>query len=116
MWAPAGAAVPSPATVAPPGPYLLFILNGSGCTRRSQKIVEVGTAPPTGAGAISREVWTGFSGTPVSTIPVGMPPNATDTLPSFEAPTDWADNYGTRLRGYITAPVSGSYTFWIASR
>ena len=34
---------------------------------------------------------------------------------TFEAPTDWADNYGTRLRGYITAPVTGSYTFWIAS-
>ena len=42
-------------------------------------------------------------------------PNTTDTLPSFEAPTSWADNYGTRLRGYITAPVTGSYTFWIAS-
>ena len=49
-------------------------------------------------------------------IPVGTtPPNITDTLPSFEAPTNWADNYGTRLRGYITAPVTGSYTFWIAS-
>ena len=42
-------------------------------------------------------------------------PNLTDTLPSFEAPTNWADNYGTRMRGYITAPVTGSYTFWIAS-
>ena len=48
-------------------------------------------------------------------IPVGTTPNTTDTLPSFEAPTNWADNYGTRLRGYITAPVTGSYTFWVAS-
>ena len=38
----------------------------------------------------------------------------TDTLPSFEAPTNWADNYGTRMRGYITAPATGNYTFWIA--
>ena len=68
-----------------------------------------------GAGAIIREVWTGISGTFVSNIPVGTPPNTTDTLPSFEGPTNWADNYGTRLRGYITAPVTGSYTFWIAS-
>ena len=68
-----------------------------------------------GAGAISREVWTGISGTQVALIPVGTPPNTTDTLPSFEAPTNWADNYGTRLRGYITAPVTGNYTFWIAS-
>ena len=67
------------------------------------------------AAAISREVWTGISGNTVANIPVGTTPNITDTLPSFEAPTDWADNYGTRLRGYITAPVTGSYTFWIAS-
>ena len=68
-----------------------------------------------GSGSISREVWTGISGDSVSNIPVGAAPNLTDTLPSFEAPTDWADNYGTRMRGYITAPVTGSYTFWIAS-
>jgi PA14 domain len=68
-----------------------------------------------GSGSISREVWTGISGTAVADIPVGAAPNLTDTLPSFEAPTDWADDYGTRIRGYITAPVTGSYTFWIAS-
>ena len=68
-----------------------------------------------GSGSISREVWTGVNGNSVANIPVGAAPNLTDTLPSFEAPTNWADNYGTRLRGYITAPVSGSYTFWIAS-
>ena len=68
------------------------------------------------SGPISREVWTGISGTQVALIPVGTtPPNTTDTLPSFEAPTNWADNYGTRLRGYITAPVTGSYIFWVAS-
>ena len=68
------------------------------------------------SGSINREVWTGISGNFVANIPVGTtPPNITDTLPSLEAPTDWADNYGTRLRGYITAPVTGSYTFWIAS-
>ena len=74
-----------------------------------------GTGVTAGSGSISREVWTGISGTSVANIPVGAAPNLTDTLPSFEAPTNWADNYGTRLRGYITAPVTGSYTFWIAS-
>ena len=66
-------------------------------------------------GAITREVWTGIGGNSVSNIPVGAAPNLTDTLPSFEAPTNWGDSYGTRMRGYITAPVTGSYTFWIAS-
>ena len=86
--------------------------------------VTVQNPPPGGAvsnaltftiGAITREVWTGISGNCVANIPVGAAPNLTDTLPSFEAPTNWADNYGTRMRGYITAPVTGSYTFWIAS-
>ena len=56
---------------------------------------------PRGAGAISREVWTDRR-SHRREIPLGAAPNVTDTLPSFEAPTDWADNYGTRLRGYIT--------------
>ena len=38
-------------------------------------------------GFITREVWTGVSGTTVANIPVGAAPNLTDTLPSFEAPT-----------------------------
>ena len=74
-----------------------------------------GTGVTAGFGSISREVWTGISGTSVANIPVGAAPNLTDTLANFEAPTNWANNYGTRLRGYITAPVTGSYTFWIAS-
>ena len=66
-------------------------------------------------GFVNREVWTEVNGTTVASIPLGMTPNFTDTLPSLEAPTNWADNYGTRLRGYISAPVTGDYTFWIAS-
>ncbi|MES2570178.1 MAG: RICIN domain-containing protein [Verrucomicrobiota bacterium] len=64
---------------------------------------------------ISREVWTGVGGSSVSAIPLGAAPSITDTLATMEAPTNWADDYGTRLRGYITAPATGSYTFWVAS-
>ena len=74
-----------------------------------------GTGATPGSGSITREVWTGIGGTTVANIPVGAAPNLTDTLPSFEAPNNWADDYGTRMRGYITAPVTGNYTFWIAS-
>src|SRR3954465_12256722 len=43
-------------------------------------------------------------------------PDQTSYLTNFfEAATDVADNYGQRCRALITAPVSGSYTFWIAS-
>ena len=60
-------------------------------------------------------MWTGVTGTSVSNIPTSSAPNLTNAFSSFEAPTNWADNYGTRLRGYITAPATGSYRFWIAS-
>lgn len=66
-------------------------------------------------GALTREVWTGIIGDSVANIPTGAVPTLTDTLTSFEAPSNWADNYGTRVRGYITAPATGSYRFWIAS-
>ena len=82
--------------------------------RESYDFALQGTGATAGSG-IGREVWTGIGGKSVSNIPLGAAPNITDTRPSFEAPTNWADNYGTRLRGYITAPVTGSYTFWIAS-
>jgi hypothetical protein len=70
---------------------------------------------PRGSGSISREVWTGVAGSSVSSISPGSTPNVSDTLTSFNGPSNWADNYGTRVRGYLTAPYTGSYTFWIAS-
>jgi len=33
----------------------------------------------------------------------------------FEGNTNWRDNYGTRVRGYVYPPQTGDYTFWIAS-
>ena len=33
----------------------------------------------------------------------------------FEGPTDRADQYGAVMRGYVIPPVSGTYTFWLAT-
>jgi hypothetical protein len=33
----------------------------------------------------------------------------------FETPTNWADAYGGRMRGYITPTTTGDYWFWVAS-
>ena len=33
----------------------------------------------------------------------------------FDMPYDVADNYGGRVRGYIVAPVTGVYQFWLSS-
>jgi M6 family metalloprotease-like protein len=72
-----------------------------------------------GTGKITREVWTGISGSTIAdlTQSINYPnyPNITNELTRFEAPTNWADNYGTRIIGYLHAPITGVYTFWIAS-
>jgi len=68
-----------------------------------------------GTGKIRQEVWTGVSGTLISSIPVNSVPNSTTDLTIFEGPANIGDNYGRRIRGYVCAPVSGNYTFWISS-
>ena len=67
------------------------------------------------SGFISREVWNNISGTSVSSIPVNSAPGTKGELSIFEAPTNYANNYGQRIRGYICPPAAGNYTFWIAS-
>ncbi|MBL9174171.1 MAG: lamin tail domain-containing protein [Verrucomicrobiales bacterium] len=67
-----------------------------------------------------REVYEGIGGTAVSdlTSAPSFPNSPTSTgyvTDAFEAPTDVLENYGQRLRGYLVPPVTGNYTFWIAS-
>ncbi len=83
---------------------------------------EVSASPsiaPGAMGTILREWWTGISGSSVSdlTSDPDFPDNpaGSNQLTCLEAPTDWADSYGTRISGYLHPPASGSYTFWIAS-
>ncbi|MHC4640376.1 MAG: C25 family cysteine peptidase [Planctomycetota bacterium] len=70
-------------------------------------------------GTITREVWTGIEGNWVSNL-TGHPlypdsPNIREDITSFEGPVDWANNYGTRIHGFLTPTETGIYTFWIAS-
>ncbi len=69
----------------------------------------------TGTGAITRDEWDNASGNTIADIPVQNTPTSTSQITSFEGPKDAADNYGSRIRGYIFPPQTGSYTFWIAS-
>lgn len=74
---------------------------------------------PAPGGALLREVWTGLSGTAVANLTdaAAYPatPSSTDLVTAFEAPSGIGDNYGQRIHGYLVPPVSGAYTFWIAS-
>ncbi|MBM4017445.1 MAG: hypothetical protein FJ288_03810, partial [Planctomycetes bacterium] len=76
---------------------------------------------PKGTGTILREWWTGLgSGTTITdlkndTLNFTLPVNGREERTAFEMPTSVTDNYGTRVRGYVTAPQTGNYCFWIAS-
>lgn len=67
------------------------------------------------AGMIVREYWNNITGSKVSLIPLHQAPARTDTLTLFEGPLNQGTNYGARVRAYICPPLSGDYTFWIAS-
>ncbi|PRX73182.1 chitodextrinase [Cohnella sp. SGD-V74] len=73
-----------------------------------------GGGEPSETGTIVREYWTGISGPTVASIPLGTAPTGTSVLTSFEAPSNWGDHYGTRIRGYIVPTVTGTYQFAIA--
>ncbi len=65
--------------------------------------------------SVTREVWLGVAGTSVTNIPTGLPATVTNSLGTLEGIQDFGDNYGERIRGYLTAPVTGNYYFWIAA-
>lgn len=70
-------------------------------------------------GAITRQYWLGISGEGVAAL-TSHPnypdsPGGSEALTIFEGPLNWADNYGSRIHGYVHPPVSGRYIFWIAS-
>ncbi|MFL5747733.1 MAG: T9SS type A sorting domain-containing protein [Niastella sp.] len=93
------------------GNYVATYTNSGGCQSMQTFSLNV-------TGSILREYWTGISGTAISNLTsnANYPNNPTGSgqLTNLEGPTNWADNYGTRIRGYLYPPASGSYTFWVA--
>jgi hypothetical protein len=65
-------------------------------------------------GTIMQEVWNNVKGSTVASNNWANKADNTKTLTTFEAPTSIGDNYAARIRGYICAPLSGNYTFWIS--
>ena len=78
------------------------------------------TASRAQAGSILREVYQGIGGGTISDLTNASiyPNNPTLTnfvTDLFESPSNFDENYGQRMHGYITAPVTGNYTFWLAT-
>jgi hypothetical protein len=70
-------------------------------------------------GKVLREWWLLINGTAIGNLTADPRypgnPSGSELLSSFEGPVNWADNYGSRLSGWLVPPKSGDYTFWIAS-
>ncbi|MCR6643025.1 MAG: Ig-like domain-containing protein [Sporocytophaga sp.] len=67
----------------------------------------------TGTGSITREYWSVVSGNSVDQIPVTTTTTSQSNVTSVEEVVNQANNFGVRQRGYICAPYTGSYKFWI---
>lgn len=66
-------------------------------------------------GTLLREQWDGITGTSIASIPTNTTPASTSNLILLKAPAEAGENFGARIRGYITAPATGNYYFWLAS-
>lgn len=64
-------------------------------------------------GHIAREYWDGVFAS-LADIPTHTPPAGSENLSSLSA-QDAGDNFGTRIRGYVTAPATGNYYFYVAA-
>lgn len=66
---------------------------------------------------LTREVWNNISGSAVSNLTshANFPNNPTSVSlnAASTGPVNIADNYGTRVRGYITPPTTGNYKFYV---
>jgi uncharacterized protein (DUF1800 family) len=84
------------------------------------------TAKPLLRGGATREVWMNISANGIidtfrrtvlnwGTGPAN-PYDGVEYTEGLKAPTNYGDNYGQRLRGYLQAPVTGDYTFYLSAR
>src|SRR5206468_3609161 len=52
-------------------------------------------------------------GTNIADIPVSATPSSVTQLGTLEY-TNFGVNYGERIRGFVTIPTTGNYSFWLA--
>lgn len=72
----------------------------------------------TASGTILMERYDGIDGSRIEDLLSASiypdSPSVVAELTAFEIPQRVADSYGVRVRGYLCAPETGNYTFWIA--
>jgi hypothetical protein len=98
-----------PDYVIEPGEYLLIWASGK--NRKPLKNEEIN--------GLQREVYSNIPGSSVDDLLAhprfpDMPSSRNVLKNFFEAPRDIAENYGQRIYGWLEAPASGNYTFWVS--
>ncbi|MBX0293120.1 hypothetical protein K3G63_21930 [Hymenobacter sp. HSC-4F20] len=121
---------PSPATVMPPTDrtgtrdsvnYVRTYIPRVPLTTLTSSSGTAGSSPapaaittPTGSGTLWWEMWEASSQAPTANRAQLAPPTRRQTVSAAEGLSNIADNYTARLRGYVQAPQTGMYTFWVA--
>jgi hypothetical protein len=75
---------------------------------------------PVSTGYVVREWWLNIGGGTAITDLTGNArypddPDGSELLTTMEGPVNWADNYGSRIHGWLRPRVSGEYRFWITT-
>ncbi|MCW1886347.1 discoidin domain-containing protein [Luteolibacter flavescens] len=60
------------------------------------------------------ETWSNVTGALTADARYPEFPNSMQLRSSFEAPANAGNNFGSRMRAYLTPPVTGSYRLWIS--
>jgi hypothetical protein len=98
-----------PDYVIEPGEHLLIWASGK--NRKPPKNEEIN--------GLQREVYLNIPGASVDDLLAhprfpGQPSSRNVLQNFFEAPRDIGDNYGQRIYGWLEAPATGNYTFWVS--
>ena len=78
------------------------------------------TTAPAGPGGMLREWWFGIDGKAVANL-TNDPrypsyPDGRELVLCMQSPSNWADQYGVRLRGWLFVPKTGFYTFLVEAK
>ena len=105
-----------------PGTYNFTVTNSAMCTspKSADVVINTTSAVCSATGNITYQIWNNIGSSKLVSSLTGnidYPNNPTTStlITSMEGISNQADNYGSRIVGYICAPATGSYTFWIAS-
>ncbi len=75
-------------------------------------------SPPVPTGRILQETYSNIPGSTIADLTnhssFPSSPTVSQHIPVFASPINRGDQFGTRIRGYVVAPETGDYTFWIA--